>query len=147
MSYFRELEVQVEGGVLISVIVPVHNGLQVIGRCLEALRLSTYQNFEVLVVDDCSTDETPQIVKNCGARCLTTPRQIGPAGARNLGAKHSAGEILAFVDADVVLPPEGLGIVAEVFAQDPSLAALFGSYDDEPECGTFISQYKNLMHH
>jgi glycosyltransferase involved in cell wall biosynthesis len=138
---------QVERGVLISVIVPVHNGLQGIGRCLEALRLSTYPNFEVLVVDDCSTDATPQIIQNFGVQCLKTPRRIGPAGARNLGAVHATGEILAFVDADVVLPPQGLGIVAQAFAQDSGLAAVFGSYDDAPECTTFISQYKNLMHH
>lgn len=138
---------QVERGVLISVVVPVHNGLQVIGRCLEALRLSTYPNFEVLVVDDCSTDATPQIIHNFGVRCFKTLRKIGPAGARNLGAEHAIGEILAFVDADVALPPEGLGIVAEVFSRDSGLAAVFGSYDDEPEGNTFISQYKNLMHH
>jgi len=143
----REYQVHVERGVLISVIVPVHNGLQVIGRCLEALRLSTYPNFEVLVVDDCSTDATPQIVKHFRVQCLTTPRKIGPAGARNLGAKHCIGDILAFVDADVVLPPEALGIMAEAFVRDPRLAAVFGSYDDEPACRTFISQYKNLLHH
>ena len=57
------------------------------------------------------------------------------------------GEILAFVDADVLLSPEGLGIIAEAFARDSSLAAVFGSYDDEPAGKTFISQYKNLMHH
>jgi glycosyltransferase involved in cell wall biosynthesis len=140
-------QVPVERGVLISVIVPVHNGVEVIGRCLEALKGSAYPNFEVLVVDDCSTDTTPQIIKNFGVKCFKTPRKIGPAGARNLGAEHAVGEILAFVDADVVLPPEGLGIVAEAFARDSGLAAVFGSYDDEPECNTFLSQYKNLMHH
>lgn len=143
----REHQAQVDPGVLISVIVPVHNGLHVIGRCLKAIRLSTYRNFEILVVDDCSTDVTPQLVKNLGIQCLQTPRKIGPAGARNLGAEHSVGEILAFVDADVLLSPKGLGIIAEAFAQNPNLAAVFGSYDDEPACSTFISQYKNLMHH
>jgi glycosyltransferase involved in cell wall biosynthesis len=142
-----EHQVQGERGVLISVIVPVHNGLQVIGRCLEALRLSTYPNFEILVVDDCSTDATPQIIKNFEVQYFKTPRKMGPAGARNLGAEHAIAEILAFVDADVVLPPEALAIVAEAFTRDSRLAALFGSYDDEPECNTFISQYKNLMHH
>jgi len=143
----RAHQVHPEQDVLISVIVPVHNGLLVIGRCLEALTLSTYPKFEVLVVDDCSTDATPQIVRKFGVHFLKTPRKIGPAGARNFGAKHARGGILAFIDADVVLPPEGLGIVAEAFARNPSLAAMFGSYDDEPACSTFISQYKNLMHH
>ena len=52
-----------------------------------------------------------------------------------------------FVDADVVMPPGGLGLIAEDFRRDPELAAVFGSYDDTPAWTTFISQYKNLMHH
>jgi len=54
---------------------------------------------------------------------------------------------LVFVDADVVLPPGGLSLIAEDFDGDPLLTAVFGSYDDTPASITFISQYKNLMHH
>jgi glycosyltransferase involved in cell wall biosynthesis len=140
-------EVQPGSGFHFSVIVPVHNGSQVLGRCIEAVNRSAYLNFEVIVVDDCSTDTTPQIVERYGIRCIRTPRSMGPGGARNLGAKHARGEILAFIDADVVLPPEGLCLMEEAFSRDPKLAAVFGSYDDEPACETFISQYKNLMHH
>jgi glycosyltransferase involved in cell wall biosynthesis len=142
-----EREAQAGLGLRISVIVPVHNGSQVLGRCIEALNCSTYPNFEVIVVDDCSTDTTPQIVERYGMRCIRTPRIMGPGGARNLGSKHARGEILAFIDADVMIPPEGLGLMEEAFSCDPKLAAVFGSYDDEPACDTFISQYKNLMHH
>ena len=73
----------------ISVIVPVRNGNAHLARCLEALSRSEYANFEVIVVDDCSTDNTPQIAEQYGARCLHTPRTLGPGGARNLGAQHS----------------------------------------------------------
>jgi glycosyltransferase involved in cell wall biosynthesis len=142
-----EREVQARRELRISVIVPVYNGSQVLGRCLEALNCSTYLNFEVIVVDDCSTDTTPQIVERYGMRYIRTSRNMGPGGARNLGSKHARGEILAFIDADVVLPPEGLCLMEEAFSRDPKLAAVFGSYDDEPECDTFVSQYKNLMHH
>lgn len=131
----------------LSVIVPVRNGSLHLPRCLDALGRSDYLNFEVIVVDDCSTDNTPQIASRYGARCLQTPRTLGPAGARNLGAQHAGGEILLFVDSDVVVPPQILSRVAENFVHDPELAALFGSYDDEPAWRTFISQYKNLMHH
>jgi glycosyltransferase involved in cell wall biosynthesis len=143
----REREVQAGRGLRISVIVPVHNGSHVLGHCIEALNCSTYLNFEIIVVDDCSTDTTPQIVERYGMRCIRTSRNRGPGGARNLGSKHARGEILAFIDADVVLPPEGLSLMEEAFSRDPKLAAVFGSYDDEPACDTFISQYKNLMHH
>ena len=72
---------------------------------------------------------------------------MGPAGARNLGAQHAGGEILLFVDADVVVPPDAVRVIAGDFVGDRELAAVFGSYDDTPAWTTFISQYKNLMHH
>jgi len=131
----------------ISVIVPVRNGNSHLSRCLEALACSEYVHFEVIVVDDCSTDNSPKIAARYGARCLRTPQTLGPAGARNLGARQARGEILLFVDADVVVPPDTLGMIAEDFVGDPELAAVFGSYDDQPAWTTFISQYKNLMHH
>jgi glycosyltransferase involved in cell wall biosynthesis len=131
----------------ISVIVPVRNGRLHLARCLEALARSRYSDFEVIVVDDCSTDTTPEIVERYGARRLRTPRTIGPGGARNLGAQQAQGEILVFIDSDVVVPPETLELLAEDFSGNPDIAAVFGSYDDTPAWPTFISQYKNLMHH
>jgi len=131
----------------ISVIVPVRNGSLHLPRCLEALGRSGYPEFEVIVVDDCSTDNTSQVAALYGARCLRTPQTQGPAAARNLGARHAKGEILLFVDADVVLPPDTLTMIADDFAVDSGLAAVFGSYDDKPPWKSFISQYKNLMHH
>jgi glycosyltransferase involved in cell wall biosynthesis len=131
----------------ISVIVPACNSRLHLPRCLEALARSEYAHFEVIVVDDCSTDDTADVAVRYGARCLRTPQRMGPAGARNLGAQSAEGEILLFVDADVVVPPETLHLIAADFGRDPKLAAVFGSYDDEPAWQSFISQYKNLMHH
>jgi glycosyltransferase involved in cell wall biosynthesis len=131
----------------VSVIVPVRNGAMHLTRCLEALARSEYADFEVIVVDDCSTDSTPQIVERFGAHYVRTPRAIGPGGARNLGAQQAQGAILAFVDADVVVPPQALGLIADDFERDPDLAAVFGSYNESPAWPTFISQYKNLMHY
>ena len=131
----------------LSVLVPVRNGSMCLGRCLDALAHSDYGDFEVIVVDDCSTDGTSQIAARYGARCVRTPQTLGPAGARNLGAGEAGGDILVFVDADVVVPPQALSRIADDFARDPELAAVFGSYDDQPAWTTFISQYKNLMHH
>jgi glycosyltransferase involved in cell wall biosynthesis len=131
----------------LSVIVPVHNGEEVLGRCLAALSRSMYPNFEVIVVDDCSTDSTREIARQYGRNCIQTAKTMGPAAARNLGSKHATGEILVFVDADVVITASGLQLIAQAFENDLKLSALFGSYDDEPACRTFISQYKNLLHH
>ena len=130
----------------LSVIVPVHNGAMHLSRCLESLRLAEYPDFEVIVVDDCSSDKTHQIAQQFGVRCVRTPEILGPAGARNIGTRYARGSIFVFVDADVVLPPNVLDLIATDFANDPQLAAVFGSYDEEPAWNNFLSQYKNLMH-
>lgn len=131
----------------VSVIIPVHNDTVCLPRCLEAVAASTNRDFEIIVVDDCSTDSTPELAVSYGVQCISTPVNSGPAAARNLGSKVARGEILLFVDVDVLLPPEALSVVADRFESEPELAALFGSYDDQPPWNNLLSQYKNLMHH
>ena len=132
---------------MLTVVVPVHNGGAQLTCCLRALQASFYRDFELLVVDDCSTDRTAHVIKAHGARYLRTSHRLGPAGARNLAARHARGDILVFVDADVQVPPEALGLIAENFGRRPDLAGVFGSYDQEPSASGFFSHYKNLFHH
>ena len=107
---------------------------------------STYRDFECLVADDCSWDESPEIAAEKGARVVSIAERRGPAYARNLAAKSAQGEILLFIDADVCLRPDTLQRIAKAFGDDPKLDALIGSYDDDPAASNFVSQYKNLMH-
>ena len=130
----------------ISVIIPVYNGEKFLPGCLDALASTSYQHYELIVVDDCSTDGSARISREKGAVVLEMSRQSGPGGARNLGARKARGEVLLFVDADVVVKPGTLERVAANFMGHPELAAVFGSYDDEPAEKNFISQYKNLFH-
>lgn len=133
----------------VSVIVPVCNGGQDLVRCLQALRASTADfPWELIVVDDGSSDASAEHARAAGARVLTTHRpRSGPAVARNIGAAAAQGEILLFVDADVVVTPTTVSDVATEFEKDPTIAALFGSYDRQPAAPNFVSQYKNLFHH
>jgi glycosyltransferase involved in cell wall biosynthesis len=131
----------------LTIIIPVYNGSRFLHRCLDAILASDYRSFEVIVVDDCSTDDSAAIARHKGARILATNVQSGPAAARNLAAGSAEGEILVFVDADVVVKPETVGMIAERFEKQPEISALFGSYDDEPAELNFLSQYKNLQHH
>lgn len=132
----------------ISVIVPVYNGSRFLHPCLDALFASDYELFEVIVVDDGSTDDSAEIAQSKGAIVMPSARrQSGPAAARNLAAEKVCGDILLFVDADVVVQQDTLSKVAARFEKHPEIAALFGSYDDAPAEKNFLSQYKNLQHH
>jgi glycosyltransferase involved in cell wall biosynthesis len=102
----------------------------------------------LIVVDDGSADGSPDRARTAGARVLSTPRaRSGPGVARNLGATVARGEVLLFLDADVLVTPRTIAQVAETFHQEPGLTALFGSYDARPAAPNFLSQYKNLFHH
>ncbi len=83
-----------------SVIVPVHNANEYIEMCMDALFTSSYPSFEIIVVDDCSTDDSVAIVKQKGITVHQLSSQSGPAAARNFGALHARGEIILFIDSD-----------------------------------------------
>ncbi|HJY83826.1 MAG TPA: glycosyltransferase [Candidatus Binatia bacterium] len=131
----------------ISVVVPVHNGGENFRHCLASLTATVPPPEEIIVVADGDTDGSWQLAKEFGAQVLRIPGPGGPARARNLGARTAHGDILFFVDADVIVPPDALRQIVEAFAQEPDLAAVFGSYDDTPAASNFLSQYKNLFHH
>jgi glycosyltransferase involved in cell wall biosynthesis len=71
----------------------------------------------------------------------------GPAHARNEGARAASGDILVFVDADVVVHADAFDRIRARFAADPGLTAVFGSYDDRPEAPGAVSGFRNLLHH
>jgi glycosyltransferase involved in cell wall biosynthesis len=131
----------------VTVIVPVYNGERFLPRCLDAINASEHTPLEIIVVDDCSTDDSAEISRRRGAKVIATVRQSGPGAARNLAAGEARGEILLFVDADVVIKPDTISKISRCFVERPELSALFGSYDDEPGEQNFLSQYRNLLHH
>lgn len=132
---------------LVTVIVPVHNGARFLGRCLGALYESDYENFDVVVVDDASTDDSRRVARGFPFRVIELAERGGPARARNLAAAGAAGEILFFTDADVVVKPETLRRAVELLAEHEGAAGVIGSYTKETPAGNFVSTYKNLQHH
>lgn len=137
----------IENEIRISIIVPVYNDPLNLRECLSALQRTQDGTVEILVVDDASTDETPTVATQAGVSLWRLAKNSGPAAARNYGARHANGDILFFVDADVVIAPDALARIHTVFAAQPDLAAVFGSYDTHPRASTVISQYRNLLHH
>jgi glycosyltransferase involved in cell wall biosynthesis len=99
-------------------------------------------------VNDGSTDDSVEICRKRNVRLLESERpRSGPAAARNLASLQAKGDVLLFVDADVVVKGDTISKVAACFESDAGLSALFGSYDDSPAERNFLSQYKNLQHH
>lgn len=131
----------------ISIIVPVYNNPNDLFECLSALIASSCPGSDIIVVDDASTDETPSLAARTGVRVFRLTKNSGPAAARNYGARQAQGDILFFVDADVVVAPGAIRHVGKVFEEHPDLAAVFGSYDDRPRAKGLVSQYRNLLHH
>lgn len=131
----------------ISVVVPVFNGGDCLDLCLRALAESSLQPLEVIVVDDHSTDDSREIAERHGVTVLATGGRRGPAEARGLGVHHASGELIVFIDADVLVHRESLQQFAALFQQRPDIAAAFGSYDDKPLAQNYLSQWKNLSHH
>jgi len=127
-------------------VIPAYNDAEHLRTCLAGLRTSAFQDFECIVVDDGSADDTSKVAWEFQATLLRTEDRKGPATARNTGAAFANGEILLFIDSDVCVHPDTLQRVAEAFTQDPELDALIGAYDDDPASPDFISKYRNLMH-
>ncbi|MCD7999985.1 MAG: glycosyltransferase [Clostridiales bacterium] len=90
----------------ISVIIPCYNAYKMMGRCLEALEKQTFREFEVCIVDDCSTDESYEALLEYSRmslleiRIFKTEYNVGPGEARNIAIKNARGEFLAFCDSD-----------------------------------------------
>jgi glycosyltransferase involved in cell wall biosynthesis len=133
--------------VKISVIIPARDAEGVLPRCLDAIKNSSQSPYELMVVDDHSSDPTGEIARRRSVKVLKTEAPSGPGAARNLGAREASGDILCFIDADVVIEPGTLARISSHFQTDSSLTAVFGSYDDAPAEPNFLSQYKNLQHH
>jgi GT2 family glycosyltransferase len=132
----------------IDIIMPVYNGEEFIVKSLPPLLAMKQRGEvrEVLVVDDSSSDSSAKIAEELGARVISTGGRLGPGAARNQAAAIAEGDLLWFVDSDVVVHDDAVEHLLSGFS-DESVVAVFGSYDDQPPAQNFLSQYKNLVHH
>jgi hypothetical protein len=111
----------------ISVVIPATDGRQTVKRCLAALDHALDAPEEIILVDE--------------------PAGLGPAAARNEGARRAKSELLVFLDSDVIVHRDAFRRIRAAFAADPELSAVFGAYDDDPQPGGVVSDFRNLLHH
>jgi hypothetical protein len=111
----------------VSVVIPATDRPPALDRCLEAIRAAADPPEEVIVVE--------------------SPPGAIPAAARNRGVSGATGDVLVFVDSDVLVHPNVFSRIRAAFEADPDLTAVFGSYDDAPEAPGIVSGFRNLLHH
>ena len=126
----------------VSVIIPVHNAAATLKECLTRLGQSIVADFEVIVVDDDSTDHSNEILADFPVRLLQSSKRIGPAAARNLGAQAATAKFLFFIDSDVMVRPETLERLLDAFNRT-DVDGLCGVQTAEMRHRNLVSQYKN----
>lgn len=109
----------------ISVILPAYNAGKYIGEALQSIINQTVPVYEIIVVDDGSTDHTKEIVSDFPARYIYQTNK-GTAAALNAGIEQSSGDYLAFLDADDIWMPQRLYLQLQAFEKNPSLDMVFG---------------------
>ena len=124
---WREGDYEV-GAALVSVVIPCHDQAHFLGEAIESVLAQTYPHFEVVVVDDGSTDNTEEVASRYpGVRCVRQENR-GLAAARNTGIRRSNGGHLVFLDADDRLLPGALEAGLRCFRDHPESAFVAGRY-------------------
>jgi len=131
----------------VSIIIPNYQGATTIAKCLEAALASRYQNFEVIVVDDGSVDNSVEVIKDFPCKLVQMERHGGAAQARNIGAAHSRGDILFFTDSDCLLQEDTLSIASQTFFLAEPNTVVGGSYTRIPFDSGFFSLFQSVFIH
>jgi len=118
-----------------SIIVPVYNTEKYLEKCIESLRNQTYTDFEVILVDDCSTDDSYEICKSISERdsrftVIRKKKNQGQSAARNLGLDNICGEYVLFIDSDDYVETDFLKDIEFCIYNHPCDLITWGLYDD-----------------
>jgi glycosyltransferase involved in cell wall biosynthesis len=130
---------------MISVIIPNRNSATTIGKCLAAVQASQHADFEIIVVDDSSEDDSIGVIQRHPCKLVRLERHEGAARARNAGVSHSRGRILFFTDADCLLQPDTLTLAARALALEGSNAIIGGTYTPAPYDRRFFSRFQSIF--
>lgn len=111
----------------VTVIIAAHNAEQYLLHAVRSVLKQTFQDWEIIIVDDASSDETGTVINSINdnrLRVISLPVNVGPSQARNIGWEHASGEYLAFLDADDVWLPDKLAVQLQVMS-DPDIGMCY----------------------
>jgi len=135
---------------LVSVVIPAYNCGNLIGETLESVVTQDYPKFEVIVVDDGSTDNTQQVVESFGSdkvRYIKQANSGGPSRPRNKGIQEARGRYIALIDSDDVMLPGKIACAVALLDQEPDLGFIFTNFVKFDESrgqypGAFLDTYE-----
>lgn len=128
--------------VIVSVIMPLHNAAAYVGDSVKSILSQTFKDFELIVVDDASTDGSGEVVQGINdsrVRLIRSEVQLNAAGARNLGMAEATGEFVAFLDADDIALPERLDVQVRFLREHPEVGVLGSQVVTMNQNGAFVS--------
>lgn len=141
----RQPQPEREKKVFISIIIPAHNEEEFLPATLKALNTQTYPWFETILVANGCSDHSAEVVADLCDQCYEL-RERGLGPARNLGAQKARGQLLLFLDADTLLQPDALEIIARRFTPCRAMGTLKGVPDSRRFSHKLIYLLKNFVH-
>ncbi len=130
---------------MVSIIIPTYNAEKVISGLLNSVFSTGIEDMEVIIVDDCSTDNTIKIAGKYLVNVIQMEENSGPARARNRGVKEARGDIIFFLDADVVVTEGTIREVQDYFVRHPSANCIIGICSKEPLNSGFVPNYMAMF--
>lgn len=131
----------------VAVVLPTRDRRDALQRCLDSLATQTHPSFEIVVIDDCSSDGTPTVLQQFSdthpdltIRWMRNDTNTGTNRSRNRGIRDTRAELVAFIDSDCVATPDWLERLTRPFS-DPCLAAVTGSIEMPPPSNVFELTY------
>lgn len=115
------------GSPTVSAIVPCYNGARWLAEALESIKAQSLPVQEIIVVDDASTDDSTEIARKHGALVIRNPANRGEGYSRNVGLRHSCGDLIAWLDADDVWLPQHVSTLVELLQKYPQATAAFAA--------------------
>ena len=117
---------------LISVIIATHNREELLPQAVQSILDQTLQDFEIIIVDDCSSDNTPNVIraleeKDDRIRAIRSNQNIGPGAARNLGMASAKGDYIAIMDDDDLSESERFEREVSILNSDLDVMLVFSS--------------------
>ncbi|GAB3222348.1 hypothetical protein GCM10027447_09170 [Glycomyces halotolerans] len=136
----------------VSVVIPCFDDEDALPLCLEAVKSQTRPPDELIVVDDASTDSSAEVAERFGCQVIRHDRNRGVSAARNRGIAAASGDLLFFIDSDIVLHPDAIEAAVAAFERDGDLDIVHGVLDPHPLPGSgavgryLVGRESHLLH-